>query len=821
MQPESIALGFINHSSRSKLLRQLKRSGLLDEDQELLNNHIQTLFSAKQMQYLHTKKEITMCVDPDWMPFEQISKGLHIGIAADVFASFQKQLPIPIHLIETKNWQQSLDMVRNRDCDIFSLAAETPIRKEYMDFTTPYIDLPIVLATQNNTVFINDISEVKDKKLGIVKGYSIIEILRKRIPDINIIEVDSIADGLERVQGGELFGYIDNLMTIAYAIQRDFTHTLKVSSRLPDKIELAVATRNDQPQLNEIFEVLVNNLGEAQLQSFYNNWVTVKDQSEFDYRILWLLLGFIVFATIAFIISLKRLNKKLTLQNDQTEQEKERFESLFENSDDGLILLINGVFSDCNKAAVELMGYDSKKDLIKTPAELSPEYQPDGQLSSVKSIKMVTICINKGKNQFEWVHKKKDGTEFWVDVTLIRLTYKGKLAIYVTWRDISYRKKLEQEQELEKERFKILFDKSGNALLLIHDGIFIDCNEKALQMLGYDSKEELMVKSPAREMSPTYQPDGQLSLHKYINMSAICFRDGFCSFEWLYYKKDGSEILIDVILTRLDYQDKKIIHITWRDLTEQKEYEQALIDATEEAQQANKAKSKFLAQMSHELRTPMHSILSFAEFGIKKAHSASRKKLAHYFSNIKISGNRLLPLLNDLLDLSKFEAGKMTLNIQEGELISTFNFCQLEQKQRLRDLGLTITINIPEKPLITCFDNDRIRQVMTNLLSNAIKFSPKNSVITVNIAQVDNQYHLFSLQDEGTGIPEDELDSIFNAFIQSSRTDTGAGGTGLGLVISKEIIEAHNGKIWAENNEDKGAIFSFTLPMKIKEAKSH
>ncbi len=680
-------IGSINESSRETFLHQLKRSGLLDDDQELPTILKQVTFTQEQMNYLLQKEEITMCVDPDWMPFEKIEKGQHLGIAANVFSLFQEQLPIPIRLIETGSWEESIDKAKSRDCDIFSLASNTDSRKEYMDFTSPYIDLPIVLATKNNTLFIDTISEVKNKKLGIVKGYSIAEFLRKRIPDINIIEVESVSDGLERVESGELFGFIDNLMTIAYAIQHDFTDSLKVSARFQDKVRLAVATRNDDPQLHYIFQSLVNNINDAQMQYFYNSWVSVKEETNFDYRVLWLLLTFVTLAITGFIIGLRRLNKRLTVQNKYIEQ--------------------------------------------------------------------------------------------------------------------------------EKKRFQILFEQAGNPLLLIQDGAFIDCNEKAFKLLGYDSKEDLMSKNPAKDISPKYQPDGQLSLQKCKDTTAICFRDGSYSCEWLHYKKDGSEILIYLILTRLDYQDKQVLHVSWRDLTEQKEYEQVLLKATENARQADEAKSKFLANMSHELRTPMHGILSFAQFGLRKFDSAPRKDLNRYFSHIQTSGKRLLHLLNDLLDLSKLEAGKIKLELRKKDIIPVLRACITEQEQRMQDLDLTVNINYPDTPILSYFDSITIGQVITNLLSNAVKFSHKGSKITIDISKDNNQNLLFTLKDEGIGIPDNEFNAIFDAFIQSSKTRTEAGGTGLGLAICKQIIDVHKGTIWAENNADKGAAFSFTLPCEI------
>jgi len=237
-----------------------------------------------------------------------------------------------------------------------------------------------------------------------------------------------------------------------------------------------------------------------------------------------------------------------------------------------------------------------------------------------------------------------------------------------------------------------------------------------------------------------------------------------------------------------------------------------LYEAKDIAEKANKEKPKFLANMSHELRTPLHGIMSFSKFGVDNAETATREKIAGYFANIQKSGGRLLSLLNDLLDLSKLEAGKVVLDLRQGDLASLFSACLLEQEQRLNELSLQIKWQKPDTPILGVFDNTKIMQVMTNLLSNAIKFNRKNGAITIRILKNDNNELMFSLQDEGVGIVESELDDVFNAFVQSSKVRSSSGGAGLGLAISREIIAGHDGRIWAENC-DIGAIFTFVIPV--------
>jgi len=232
-----------------------------------------------------------------------------------------------------------------------------------------------------------------------------------------------------------------------------------------------------------------------------------------------------------------------------------------------------------------------------------------------------------------------------------------------------------------------------------------------------------------------------------------------------------------------------------------------LVDARDQAQAAEKAMSTFLANMSHELRTPLHGILSFANFGIKKIDKVDNEKLLLYFSRIEQSGKQLLRLLNDLLDLSKLRAGKMTYEYSCFNLQDVISKVILEFSGLNEEKEIEIILKNECDGLMINADKDKIAQVIRNLLSNAWKFSPKRSEIHVQVSR-ENGFVILQVTDAGIGIPEQELQTIFNAFEQSSKTSLNAGGTGLGLPICKEIIEhGHDGSIWAENVEPNGARF--------------
>ena len=233
---------------------------------------------------------------------------------------------------------------------------------------------------------------------------------------------------------------------------------------------------------------------------------------------------------------------------------------------------------------------------------------------------------------------------------------------------------------------------------------------------------------------------------------------------------------------------------------------------------ANLAKSEFLANMSHELRTPMHAIISFANFGVEKIDRVDAAKLLHYFNNIKKSGSRLLVLLNDLLDLSKLEAGKMSMNRQRTDLGALIGEAVAEVEALARSRGIEVLPEVGGAPAAS-IDSLRMLQVVRNLLSNAIKFTPDAGTVRIECEPLAGTAELpagvqISVSDTGVGIPEHELETVFEKFVQSSKTKTGAGGTGLGLAICREIVAAHGGTIRASNNPapDAGTTFRVWLP---------
>jgi len=349
------------------------------------------VLNLQEKSFLARKKVIKMCIDPNWMPLERIKNGKHIGMTAEYIAIIAKMIGTPIQMVPTRDWSESIAFAKSRKCDIFSLAMPTPERRTYMNFTRPYLSIPLVMAARTETPFIDDISLVTDQRIGIVKGYAFNEILRKRFPKMQIVDVASAREGLKQVVNGKLFGFIGTLATVGYTIQKDFVGELKVAGKFDERWELGIGVRNDEPLLMTIFDKAIAAIDSKTHQQILNNWIAVRYDQKNNYK---LIIQLLLLAAAGLLIllwrnyTLRKYNRKLHEQNVKIQQQAEKLhlteEKLrLQQKMEAVGLMAGGVAHDLNNILSGIISYP-ELILLKLPAD-SPLRRP------------VTAILDSGK----------------------------------------------------------------------------------------------------------------------------------------------------------------------------------------------------------------------------------------------------------------------------------------------------------------------------------------------------------------------------------------------------------------------------------------
>lgn len=278
------------------------------------NSHSLKL-SNGDLKFLASIEEIKMCVNPDWMPMDYIDpNGKHTGIGDTIVNLLRQDLDVPIRLVKTSSWVETVEFFKARKCDIIPNTTQAKERSSYMDFTQPYLDVPILIATGNDKNFLDDMERLRGQKLAILKGYNQSHKLQSKYPDIDFIEVESSKQGLEKVQNGSVYGFIDALAVIVHAIEQYGMIDLRISGRMDERLQFRIAVRKDWPRQVLIFNKILGKIGKDKFHEIYHDHITVKmvEENNFSYlakylAVMMAIIGFVVYRNF----QLRTFNKKL------------------------------------------------------------------------------------------------------------------------------------------------------------------------------------------------------------------------------------------------------------------------------------------------------------------------------------------------------------------------------------------------------------------------------------------------------------------------------------------------------------------------------
>jgi PAS domain S-box-containing protein len=625
------------------------------------------------------------------------------------------------------------------------------------------------------------------------------------------------------------------------------------------------------------------------------------------------------------------INKRKDIEQDLKNEELAN-RMLFMHSPDAYLIIIDGIFVDCNVATEKMLGGSREQIVGKSPRELSPENQPNGQNSDVAAKEKIRYALTHGHNTFEWSHLSFSGNEILVEVSIAVMELEGKKALFTTWRDITERKAVEKAL-IENERdYRLLFEEHSAIKLILkpETGDIINANQAASNFYGW-SRERLK-KMNVRDVSVLSEEKIQ------AEMAQILLRKQVPS-EYKHKKSDGSIRDVDVFSNVITMKGEKYIHSIIIDITERKNAERALQESEEKFRQMadmlpqivfetdiygkltyvnkqayailgypynydikdfntidlyipedqpraianikrktmgehdanneytmrkydgslinvlvysvpifkeqkivgvrgliidntqqkksereiqqknaelhkmNAEKDKFFSIIAHDLKSPFNSIVGFSEILLEHVQRKDYQGIEKFSDIILTSSNRAMDLLVNLMEWSRSQTGRMNFNPEYCEMVQLVTEITLLFSDISKQKSITIVSRLPDNFPIYA-DKAMISIVLRNLISNAIKFSYPRGIVTVAGLEKE-KYYEFSISDTGVGLQKKQLDKLFTIDENTSTPGThDEKGTGLGLVLCKDFVSLHGGKIWVESQPDKGSTFYFTIPIR-------
>jgi PAS domain S-box-containing protein len=486
---------------------------------------------------------------------------------------------------------------------------------------------------------------------------------------------------------------------------------------------------------------------------------------------------------------------KIVYKKSEEKKSEERFRLVVESAPNAMVLVNkDGKINLVNGQAEKLFGY-TREEMIEQPVELLiPMRAKDHHPSFRKEFFTLPKARSMGAGR-DLFAKRKDGSEFPVEIGLNPIETQDGMMVLAAIIDITERKKAEQ-------RFRLVVESAPNAIVLINqEGNISLVNSATEKLFGYDRTElvgkevEALIPFRYRNNHPNYRTS---FFTKPLSRPMGVGRDLFA------LRKDGSEFPVEIGLNPIESPEGNLVLASIIDITERK------------IQEANRLKSDFLANMSHELRTPLNAILGFSELLIDQKVGTLNPRQAEYLKDVHASGSHLLQLINDVLDLAKIESGKAELSIETFEVAQVVEGVINTLKPIADKKKVEISQSLSPEVETVCIDKNKFRQILYNLLSNAIKFNRSGGKVSIVLSAHDEKFKLRVI-DTGMGIAKENLKKLFIPFVQlDSGTARQHEGSGLGLVLTKNIVELHNGEIGVESAIGTGSEFWIILPKNFK-----
>ena len=750
-----------------------------------------------ERQWLIDHPIIRFSGDPDWLPYEAFdNNGRYLGMVSDYLRLLEKKLNIRFDIVPTRSWSESIAKVNRNEVDVLSETVDSNLQSQ-LQFTQAYLSSPVVIVMRDQEDYVENINQIKYRRLAVIKDYGYNPAIFRSYPAIKFFEVDSTLKGLTAVATGKVDALLCTLAQASYYISNQSINNVRIVGKTEFMTKLGLGVRKDFAPLLPLLNRALDSINENEKQKISDHWGKDRFVTKTDYRLLAKIFGTILVLFILALFWVRTVNR----QKRKLAISEERLDMAMSASSDGLWdwnAKTGQVFY--SPRWMTMLGYG--------PEELPQTFDTFKALLHPNEREAVLA-----KNQFlldkpgisyeqELRLRCKDGTYRWIlsRGRVFQRDSQGKAqrAVGTHW-DIT-------EKKLADGQFKALVNALPVAIALVDStGKILLHNLQLSKELGSEGN------LTGNSIRPFIADSKAFNTYQRILSKGSSIMGKNVSF------LTQTDKTIDCLLSAIpvQYQGQAGALIVVVDLSDRIKMEKELSRAKEAAEMASRFKSEFLANMSHEIRTPLNVIIGFTEL---LSEQIKDSRLKSFVKTIQTAGHSLLTLINDILDLSKIEAGKLRIEKKVCNPHSLFSelgdIFMMNIRERNLDFVLDIDPKIPENLIL---DATRLRQILFNLIGNAVKFTEEGHIClrarAGNEDSIRSKLDLYiDVEDSGIGIAQEQQDFIFRDFEQLEGQDVRKyGGTGLGLSISKRLTELMGGEISLSSQLGKGSTFTIHL----------
>jgi PAS domain S-box-containing protein len=770
------------------------------------NDIIQSL-TEEERGWLSAHPVIRVAQDSGWPPVEFTDdQGASSGISNDYLKLIEQRLGIKFERVPTLSWQDSYTRLKRWEIDMTTCVATTQDRSEFWAFTKPYINMPIVILTQADVTYVANLSELTGKKIAVVDGYVSSEWIKKDFPDIQRVKVQTVKEGIELLQKGEVFAFVDNMLVIGYYLAKLKLVNLKIAGWTPYVNAQSMAVRKDWAILAGILQKALDSISESEGAGIYNKWVPLQYEHGFNYNLLWKAL--LAFAAIiaGLIIWNRKLSREIRYRKE-AESALKKNEGFLNNIIENIPIMIflkescDLRFVKFNKAGEDLLGY-SREDLLgKNDYDFFPPAQADFFTAKDRSVltdgKLLDIPEEEIETKLKGkriLHTKK--------IPIIDADDPAQFLLGIS-EDITERKQFEESQKL----LSTAIEQSAEAVIITDSNGTIQYINPAQEKLSGYSHDELIGQTPNVLKSDFHNDNFHKQLWDTIGFGKVW------SGRFVNRKKDGTEYHEDATISPIFDKSGNLTNfvVVQHDVTKHIELQEQLIQA-----QKMEAIGTLAGGFAHDFNNKLQVIAGYVELMLFNKDLPENYK--HDMGIIKQAVDSSAELIKGMMVFSR----KTPIELQPIALNKL-----VEQTRSMLNRSIPKTIEID---LLLADDlwtikaaPNQIDQILMNLAVNASDAMPDGGRLTIktnNIVLDDEfcsaypdtkpgRHALITVSDTGSGMDKETVSHIFEPFF----TTKGPGkGTGLGLSVVYGIVEQHGARIICESKPSVGTIFKIYFP---------